>query len=165
MNLRWSPCQSTGILQSQETSKFHCSQDKMGTSAPRKGPSLLGFPEAQAVSWVYDDIDKTKNFAEMINAYDNDMAEVGVESVLEASHVIGIDLDGSSPHEHRQRVAAERDVLGVAPSRPVGVHDVWIPPRLFKHPWRQWNAAFSFQAQVNNSTNQVVQYSPPFDVS
>lgn len=59
---------------------------------------------------------RRQRLVEMINAYNNELAEVAVESVLEAPHVIGIDLDGSSPHEHRQRVAAERDVLGVVSS-------------------------------------------------
>lgn len=38
------PCHSTEILQFQETSKFHCSQDKMDISAPHKDQVPLEFP-------------------------------------------------------------------------------------------------------------------------
>lgn len=48
-------------------------------------------------------------------AYDDDPAEMVAESVAEASHVIRVDLDGSSAPQHRQHVAAQGDVLRIPP--------------------------------------------------
>ena len=91
----------------------------------------------------------------LIDHYRDDIAEVVTEPLAEAAHVVGVDLDGGPTLEHRQRVAAEGDVLRVPATGPVRVHDVRVAAHLLQHPWRQRDAANVRATNINQSINQL----------
>jgi hypothetical protein len=76
----------------------------------------------------------------VVGNYRDDVAEVVLEPVAEAAHVVCVDLDGCPALEHRQRVAPEGDVLGVAPPGPVRVHYVRVVAHLLQNPRGQRDA-------------------------
>jgi hypothetical protein len=88
--------------------------------------------------------------------YRDDIAEVVTESLAEAAHVVGVDLDGGPALKHRQRVAAEGDVLGVPAAGPVRVHDVRVAAHLLQHPWRQRDAANVNQSIKSTNNKEIV---------
>ena len=89
----------------------------------------------------YCNVQRSIRMCRLIDDYRDDVAEVVAEPLAEAAHVVGVHLDGGPALEHRQSVAAEGDVLRVAPAGPVRVHDVRVAAHLLQHPWWQGDAA------------------------